>query len=99
MSTSPTRDVETDVTILARVLANGEGQLPRDVASYLLNLGFSERDKARMHELAARNQEDALSPAEKEVLEAYGKVSDILSILKARARRTLGVASRRNTRS
>jgi hypothetical protein len=82
---------ENEVTILARVLGNENGDLPRDLARYILNAGFSERDKARMHELAVRNQDDALTPAEKEEMHAFGRAGDLLSILKSKARRTLGV--------
>ncbi len=82
---------ENEVTILARVLGNEHGQLPAEQARYILNLGFSERDNERMHDLAIRNQDDALSPAEKEELFAFGKAGDLLAILKSRARRTLGV--------
>ncbi len=49
---------ENEVTILARFLGNDNGQLPSDMARYLLDLKVSERDKARMHELAVRNQAD-----------------------------------------
>ena len=80
-----------DVTILARLLGKEGGQLPADEARYILSLGFNDRDKARMHELAVRNQEDALSPGEKEELFAYGRMGDLLAILKSRARRVLGV--------
>jgi hypothetical protein len=59
------------------------------MARYLLNLGFGDEDKARMHDLAVRNQDDALSPAEKEELFAYAKAGTLLSILKSRARRAL----------
>jgi hypothetical protein len=80
---------QSEITILARVLGNDEGQLPPDMARYILTLGFSERDKARMHDLAVRNQEDTLSPSEKEELFAYAKAGTLLSILKSRARRVL----------
>lgn len=80
-----------EATILARVLANEGGDLPPETAHYFLGIGFSERDKARMHDLAVRNQGDLLSPAEKEELLAFVKAGDLLSILKAKARRTLGV--------
>jgi hypothetical protein len=50
-----------------------------------------------MHDLAVRNQKDALSPAEKEELSAFGKAGDILSILKSKARRTLGVKPKTRT--
>ena len=90
-----------EVTILARLLGNGDGQLPAPIARHLLRLGFPDRDKARMHDLAVRNQEDALSPAEKEELFAYAKAGTVLSILKADARRVLkskaGTRSRKRT--
>ena len=63
-----TRDNE--VTILARVFDDERGLLPPELARSILDVEFSERDKARMHDLAVRNQADALSPAEKEELYA-----------------------------
>ena len=90
-STARTKPAESEVTILARVLDNGEGKLPRGLARYILKLTFSDCDKARMHDLAVRNQEDALTPGEKEELFAFAKASTLLSILKSKARRALKV--------
>lgn len=90
MSTT-TKSSEDEVTILARLLSSEDRQLPADVARYILELDVGERDKARMHELAVRNQEDALTPAEKEEMHAFGKATTLLSILKSKARRTLGI--------
>ena len=84
----------SEITILARLLGNDEGQLPPDMARYLLTLGFGERDKARMHDLAVRNQEGALSPAEKEESFAFDDAGSILSILKSKARCTLNIKVR-----
>ena len=90
MATITTNDAgQSEVAILARVLGSGQGQLPADMARYILTLGFSDDDKARMHDLAVRNQNDDLSAAEKEELFAYGKAGTLLSILKSKARRTL----------
>jgi hypothetical protein len=91
MSTATTHASENEVTILARILGNENGQLPQDLARYILALGFSDRDKARMHDLAVRNQDDALTPAEKEEMHAFGKAGDLLAILKSKARRALGI--------
>jgi len=88
---------QSEITILARVLGNDQGQLPPDIARYVLNLGFSNDDKARMHDLAVRNQEDALSPAEKEELFAYAKAGSLLGILKSKARRVTGVKPKTRT--
>jgi len=99
MNTATTQAGENEVTILARILGNERGQLPIQLARYILDLGFSERDKARMHDLAVRNQDDALTPAEKEELFAFGKAGDLLAILKSKARRTLGVKPKKRITS
>jgi hypothetical protein len=70
-------------------LGNGGGELSAEMARHILDVGFSDRDTARMHDLLVRNQEDALSPGEKEELLAFGKAGDMLAILKSKARRTL----------
>jgi hypothetical protein len=98
MSTT-SRTVESEVAVLARFLDNGDGQLPEDVARYILNLTISEQDKARMHDLAVRNQQHGLSAREKEELLAFGKAGDLLAILKSRARRTLKIKPKRHTLS
>jgi hypothetical protein len=82
---------DSEVTILARFLTNGDGKLSKDFARYILDITISDRDKARMHELAVRNQDDDLSSEEKDEMHAFGKASTLLSILKSKARRTLGV--------
>ena len=52
-----------------------------------------------MHDLVVRNQNDSLSPAEKKEMHDFGKAGDILSILKSKARRTLGVKPKKLTTS
>jgi hypothetical protein len=99
MSTPANHAPPNEAAIFARVLGNERGALRRDLARYILTLGFSEQDKARMHDLAVRNQEDALSPAEKEELFAYAKAGTLLSILQAKARRALGIKLKKRTAS
>ena len=86
---------QSEVAILARILGNGDGKLPLPLARYILTLGFSDQDKSRMHDLAVRNQQDALAPGEKEEMLAYCKAGTLLSILKSRARRTLKTKPRK----
>jgi hypothetical protein len=81
----------SEIAILARVFCNDQGQMPPDMARCILTLGFGERDKERMHDLAVRNQADALTPGEKEELFAYAKAGSLLGILQSKARRALGV--------
>ena len=52
-----------------------------------------------MHDLAVRNQQDALSAAEKEELLAYAKAGTLLSILKSKARRALKLKPKKQTTS
>jgi hypothetical protein len=89
----------SEVAILARVLGNERGQLPVRMARYFLSLGFSDEDKARMHDLAERNQGDALSPGEREELAAYAKAGTLLSILKSQARRSLRIKPKKRATS
>ena len=80
----------SEAGILARLLSDGRGQqLPRGIARYILELSFTAEDKHRMHDLAVRNQSDALSSAEREELYAYAKAGTVLSILKVKARGVL----------
>ena len=88
-STTLDRTGQTEVRILTRLLGNGKTQFPPALARYVLTLGFTDRDKARMHELAVRNQDDALAAEEKEELRAYAKAGTLLSLLKSQARRAL----------
>jgi hypothetical protein len=81
--------VPSEVAIHARLLSNEPGRMPLGMARYILALGFSDADKSKMHDLAVRNQQDALTPLEKEELFAYAKAGTLLSILKSKARRTL----------
>ena len=97
MTTAAHHASENEVTILARFLGKENGQLPADVARYILDLDVSVRDRARMHDLAERNQDDALTSAEKDEMFAFGKATTLLSILKSRARRTLGVKLKTRT--
>ena len=86
----------SEVSILARVLGNEHGQLPPELARYVLKVGFSNHDKERMHDLAVRNQDDAITPAEREEMSGYAKAGTLLSILKSQARRVLKVKPKKH---
>jgi hypothetical protein len=70
----------SEARILARVMSDGLEQVPPDIARYILHLGFHEEDKARMHNLAVRNQSNGLSAAEREELFSFAKAGTVLSI-------------------
>jgi hypothetical protein len=97
MSTATRHTRENEATILARILCNEDGLFPDEIARYVLDRKISERDQARMHDLVVRNQNDELTPAEKEEMFAFGKATTLLSILKSKARRTLGIKLKTRT--
>jgi hypothetical protein len=97
MSATTVQTHETEASILARVLADERAELPPELARYILERDFSERDKARMHELAVRNQADSLPRSEKEELFAYARAGTVLSFLHAKARRALNLKPKKRT--
>src|SRR5262245_25941394 len=75
--------------LFARVGETANGAVTPALRRHIVRLRFSAEDEARMHELAAKNQEGRLSEAEKEVLDNYVKVGDLLAILQSKARKVL----------
>ena len=68
-------------SILGRIVRNGRGGMSPTAARQILKIGFSQADQDRMSNLAERNQQGALSPAEKSELMEYVDASHVLSIL------------------
>jgi hypothetical protein len=63
--------------------------LPDEQAKALLRLKFEQSDLDRLHEPVVRNQDDELTPAEKEELQDYLRVSAFLDLMHAKARYSL----------
>jgi hypothetical protein len=100
MSTTVSNNASvSEAGILARVMSDGLEQMPSNIARYISELNFPKEDKARMHDLAVRNQEGALSDSEREELFAYAKAGTVLSILKVKAHRALNMKAKKRTRS
>lgn len=78
-----------ETTILARVIAPDAPTLPEVVARELLKWGFTDADKRRMSDLAAKARAGTLSPEEAAETEAYERVSSFLGLVKSKARRSL----------
>ena|SRR5438445_577034 len=78
----------SEAAIFARFW-DSRATLPQAVARYVVRLGFNDEDKARMHELAARNREGRLTAAEREELDNFIKAGDLLAIVQSKARRAL----------
>ena len=75
--------------IWGRLIQPSSGTFPQAAAREILALGFTDDDKARMHDLAQKNGAGKLTPSEKEELETYILVADVLALLHAKARRSL----------
>jgi hypothetical protein len=83
-----------EIAILGRILSNGKG-IPVGVARQLLKLDFSDEDKARMHDLAVRNQDGVLSAKEKQELQSCANAGCLLGILHSKARMALEPSARK----
>jgi hypothetical protein len=79
----------SETAIFARVFANGRQTMTPELARHILSLGFNNEDKARMHDLAVRNQEGNISTVELDELDNYIKVGNLLAILQSKARKSL----------
>jgi hypothetical protein len=86
-------DRTSEIAIFARLLEADDGHMRRDLARYLLSLGFDEEDRRRMRDLAERNQAGGLSSDEQEELRSYVKAGHLLALLHSKARRSLKAAS------
>jgi hypothetical protein len=75
--------------IIARMVGHDINDLPDDLARALLPLSLDQSDLDRLHELVVKNQDDALTPAEKAELESYLRISLMVDLLRAKALCTL----------
>ncbi|SRR5579883_106159 len=89
-----TESTINEITILARILSNGKA-VPLAVARQLLKFGFSDEDKARVHELADRNQSGSLSTKERQELRSFANAGCLLGILHSKARQALKRSTRK----
>jgi hypothetical protein len=90
MADAPSTIDRTEAAILARIIHPERVDLPDDAAHALMCLlRFDQADLDRMHELAVKNQEESLTPAEKEELESYLRISYFIDLMHAKARLSL----------
>ena len=88
-ATPPPRSAAGEIAVVARLIKADSGDLAPELARYLLTLGFGEEDQTHMSDLAARNQEGALSPEERDELQGYVKAGHLLALLHSKARKSL----------
>jgi len=78
-----------EATIWDRLILPEKGDVPEQTARFLLTLDFTEQDRARMNELAAKAREGGLSVEETDEIDGYLHVGHTLALMKSKARRSL----------
>jgi hypothetical protein len=78
-----------EAAILTRLVGPDEPALSPAAAKGILQLRFSPTDKEQMHALAGKARAGTLTSEEQAEVEAYGRISSLLGILKSKARRVL----------
>jgi hypothetical protein len=79
----------TSAAILNRLIDPETADLSPEAAESILRLDFREADHARMAELSSKAQEGALTADEREELQEYIRVADLLAVFQSKARRSL----------
>jgi hypothetical protein len=83
----------TDGAIWKRLLRHAGHALSPSTAQTLLSLDFTPEDKTRMRVLAAKAREGSLSDAEREEIDSYERVGNLLALMKSKARQRLNRSS------
>jgi hypothetical protein len=79
----------SETGILARLIQTRPDDLSRDAAQYLLSLKFDEHDISRMNELSEMARCGSLAGADAAELDSYIHVSNLLAVIRAKARQSL----------
>lgn len=82
----------TESEILADVIAPDQGDLAAEVAQSVLRWKFTDRALARMNDLADRNNNGTITAQERQDLEKYLRVGNLVNLLQAKARLSLNSA-------
>lgn len=79
----------SEAELWERLLDPAGPELSSEAARYILNLRFPDPDIARMHALAEKAREGALTLDEHIELDNYERVGHVLSLMKSKARKAL----------
>lgn len=83
---SGTASLHTESEILEQVLQPDAAGMSPDAARSLLRFQFNSAAIARMNELAEKNRQGSIAPSERDLLESYLRVGNILNLIHAKAR-------------
>lgn len=81
-------DTFSEAAIFGRVV-EGSGELSRELAEHVLSLSISSSDQQRIDDLLRRNADGGLSDAERQELENFNHIADLVSLWHSKARRAL----------
>jgi hypothetical protein len=79
----------TEAAILSRLVRPDRADLSAELAQALLTFDFDKKDRDRMHELAVKNQDGALTKGEEEELGSYRRIGYFVDLLRSKARLVL----------
>jgi hypothetical protein len=85
--------ISAEAEILTRVIGPENPTFTPDAARSILELRFTETDKARMNQLAAKAREGALTADEEQQLHAYLFVGAMVDLMHSKARISLRQSS------
>lgn len=81
----------SQVAIFGRIVEPERATLDAAAARAILDLDFKPADKGRMRELMIKAKAGTLTAEEEIEMENYDRVGHMLSLMKSKARRSLGV--------
>ncbi len=84
-----TNSPPTETDIWNRIVRVSKADLAPAAAQFLIDLDFEDTDHERIADLQTKANEGLLTPIEKQELENYVHVGNVLAILQSKARRSL----------
>lgn len=79
----------TEADIFAQAVTPPDGNMSRESAETILKWRFPQTAHDEMRELLQKNSDDTITPAERDVLDRYLRVGQMIDILQAQARLVL----------
>lgn len=83
LKTSPSTE------IFSRVIEPEQGNFSPDLARFVIDLDFKDKDHDRYEELSIKAQAGSLLPQETEELDSYLHVDSLLAVMRLKAERSI----------
>ena len=79
----------SDADIFARAIVPSGNKMPRESAEAILMWRFPQADHDEMRDLLQKNSDGEITPEEREILQRYRRVGQMINILQAQAKLAL----------